>query len=407
MPTAEMIPAPPPLPFYAPPQPDSSAQQPVSPPSEPPAAGSNGAVHVSSPAAPRLAAKSPAKAKSPGKSPAKAAKCPFCGNCECTCDGDAPAAAAPAGAASELTPSKLQKQRAAATPPAHAPTPPPAAAPPASSPPGSGAKRSLMAMSSPRKAVAATVGADNTDDVVFVEERMSPPKRQAVSVPPPQPQVDAPLPRGVATTLGGRVTSPLKPVPAAQRGGAAAAAPGSQPPDFRIAVEALDERAGGYRGFYLSAEDMRELGIRPEQVSAWVRSRQECGAGAGSGAQGKARKGGAAAANGWAPLQPPQKGGAGPARPKPALPAPRPAPVAAAAPAPAAPAVDEAKWTAALKRAFEMCFPGTRDECTLDAFKSSLSVGGLFGDEMQAFLDRYEGAVIVVDHTHGRVYKIC
>ena len=247
----------------------------------------------------------------------------------------------------------------------------------------------------------------------------SPPKRQAVAAPqqppPPPPQqqqqqkqqqqqADAPLVRGVVSTLGGRITSPLKPaaVPvAAARNGGGASAPGASVPrplDFRIAVEAVDEQEGAYRGFFLSPQDMQELGIQQEKVSAWIKSRQQRGTAgaAGPGAQGTGQKGGGVAAP-----QPP-KGAAGHAR---AAAPPRPAP---AAPAPAAPAVvvGGPKWSAALTRVFQMCFPGNKDECKLDEFTSALTLGGIFGAEQQAFLDHYEGATIVVDPIHRMVHKM-
>jgi hypothetical protein len=405
MPEAEDIPAPP-SPFYAPlaklpaVEPDT-AQVPHALPSESPATGPGGA--VSSPA--RQAGKSPAKAKSPPGTKPTAAKCPFCGlqRHVCTCGGNSPAAA---GAAPELTPSKV-KQRTA-TPPAHASTPA-AADPPASSPPSAGAKRKLLDATAPSPHKAA----DDDEEIVFHTVKASPPKRQAVAAPPPPPpppqqqqQADVPLVRGVVSTLGGRVMSPLKPaavaVAAARNGGGASApgASGSHTLDFRIAVEAVDKQGGEYLGFYLSPQDMQELGIRTEKVSTWIKNRQQRGTGgaAGQGAHGNGRNGGALAA--------PQalgahKGVAGHAR---TAAAPRPAP---AAPAPAAPAaaVSGAKWSAALTRVFEMCFPGTKDECKLDDVMYALTLGGIYGVEQQAFLDHYEGTAILVDPLHRMVHK--
>jgi hypothetical protein len=412
MPEAEDIPAPP-SPFYAPlaklpaVEPDT-AQVPHALPSESPATGPGGA--VSSPA--RQAGKSPAKAKSsPAKSPPgtkpTAAKCPFCGLQPhvCTCGGNSTAAA---GAAPELSPSKA-KQRTA-TPPAHASTPA-AADPPASSPPSAGAKRKLLGATDPSPHEAAAAPADDDKEIVFHTVKASPPKRQAVAPPPPpqqqqQRQADVPNVRGVVSTLGGRVMSPLKPaavaVAAARNGGDASApgASGSHTLDFRIAVEAVDEQGGEYLGFYLSPQDMQELGIRTEKVSTWIKNRQRRGTGgaAGQGAHGNGRNGGALAA--------PQalgahKGAAGHAR---APAAPRPAP---AAPAPAAPAaaVSGAKWSAALTRVFEMCFPGTKDECKLEDVTYALTLGGIYGEEQQAFLDHYEGTAILVDPLHRMVHK--
>ena len=223
----------------------------------------------------------------------------------------------------------------------------------------------------------------------------SPTRKRPAAAAPVAPAV-APAVKKASVTQQGAPRG--MPPPAAPRGGVALtlgggpssgqAAPSAAPmqfapsatPHMRVAVECVDEASGQFTGYYLTAGDMRQLGIEPERVLALYNARR---------AQ---RAGGESAptiVNGGA-------SGAGPTAARKQH--------KAAAPSAGAQIPDD--WAKAFRRTVDMCL-SRRDECSLDAFKKCLSVSGVFGDDADECIALYqEKNVILVDTDSQTVHKV-
>jgi len=256
----------------------------------------------------------------------------------------------------------------------------------------------LQSVSSPSKAAAsaANPAAGGVPDATMMDVAAASPTRKRPAAAAPVAPAVAPAVKKASMTQQGAQRG--MPPPAAPRGGVALtlgvgpssgqAAPSAAPTQFapsatpymRVAVECVDEASGQFSGYYLTASDMKQLGIEPERVLALYNARR---------AQ---RAGGESAptiVNGGA-------SGAGPTAARKQH--------KAAAPSAGAQIPDD--WAKAFRRTVDMCL-SRRDECSLDAFKKCLSVSGVFGDDADECIALYqEKNVILVDTDSQTVHKV-